>query len=305
MSYEKQKKSRIRIVQIFFAMFLVLLVQLPVEAKAATDVNKSFEEVVIVKTEDGTKCGNFGCIALDGKGGLYALKTDTESTPNYSILYYFKDYRNYKTTRSCKKYRVNQSLGHGNGMTYRDGKLYVAAGKKIMKMSTEGIVEKTYTLDMNGLSVGLDNTSISASSITYYKSDTYIVGIGKIVSGGEKKNIYVIGKFEGSQFKVTSSFIVNAGDGYKLNQDICYGKGCLYIVTSNNDVENKILCIKKFEGTVTPSQIITIEKPKQSMDNNALKGKFEAEGIAIESDGTILIGANCTTINDGVFISSN
>lgn len=56
-------------------MFAMML-QTPEEAQAAV-VKKNFEEVVVVKTEPGTECGNFGCLALDGKGGLYALKTDT------------------------------------------------------------------------------------------------------------------------------------------------------------------------------------------------------------------------------------
>ena len=38
---------------------------------------------------------------------------------------------------------------------------------------------------------------------------------------------------------------------------------------------------------------------------NDISEKFEAEGIAIESDGTIIIGANCTKVNDGVFIAIN
>lgn len=217
-----QKKTKMRnktrITQLLLALLLAMLLQIPVEAEAAT-VTKSFKEVVIVKTEEGTKCGNFGCIALDGKGGLYALKTDTtKGTPNYSILYYFKDYRNYKNTKSCKKYRVDQSLGHGNGMTYRSGKLYVADGKKIIKMSTKGIVEATYSIDVSGVSVGLN--SISASSITCYKSDTYIVGVGKIGEKDTRKNVYVIGSIEGNKFKVKSSFKVKAKDGYDMNQDI-------------------------------------------------------------------------------------
>lgn len=304
----RKTKKIIRITQMLLALLFVILLQIPVEAKAAT-VTMSFKEVVIVKTEDGTKCGNFGCIALDGKGGLYALKTDTtEGTPNYSILYYFADYKNYKNTKSCVKYKVNQSLGHGNGMTYRSGKLYVADGQKIIKMSTKGVVEATYGIDLGGVSVGLG--SISASSITYYKSDTYIVGVGKIGEDTNRKNVYVIGSIEGSKFMVKGSFKVKISDKCDMNQDICYGNSCLYIVTSqkaNPIVNNKIFCVTSFGNgqTVNPTTIIEVKKPDLSMYGNEMSGKFEAEGIAIESDGTIVLGANCTEVNDGVFVSIN
>ena len=181
------------------------MLQTPEEAQAAT-VKKDFEEVVVVKTENGTKCGNFGCLALDGKGGLYALKTDTkEGHSRYSNLYYFKDYKNYKTTKQCKMYRVDQSLGHGNGMTYRDGYLYVAAGKHIAKMTTKGVVKTFYDIDNTVETLDVQ----SASSITCYKSDTYIVGL----KNDSQEITYSIGKFEGIGEKTAKKIV----DTFKEN----------------------------------------------------------------------------------------
>ena len=149
---------------------------------------------------------------------MYALKTDTkEGHSRYSNLYYFKDYKNYKTTKQCKMYRVDQSLGH---------------------------------------------------------------------------------------------FKVDRGQAYDMIQDICYAKKCLYIVTSKmgDPIEkNRILCVNSaLTGKgLKPSTVIEITKPKKTMAGNDISEKFEAEGIAIESDGTIIIGANCTKVNDGVFIAIN
>lgn len=297
-----KKRSGIvgKIVTLLLAALIML--QTPEEAQAAT-VKKDFEEVVVVKTENGTKCGNFGCLALDGKGGLYALKTDTkEGHLRYSNLYYFKDYKNYKTTKQCKMYRVDQSLGHGNGMTYRDGYLYVAAGKHIAKMTTKGVVKTFYDIDNTVETLDVQ----SASSITCYKSDTYIVGL----KNDSQEITYSIGKFEGNKFKVLSIFKVDRGQAYDMIQDICYAKKCLYIVTSKMGApieKNRILCVNSaLTGKgLKPSTVIEITKPKKTMAGNDISEKFEAEGIAIESDGTIIIGANCTKVNDGVFIAIN
>lgn len=283
-------------------MMFAMMLQTPEEAQAAV-VKKNFEEVVVVKTEPGTECGNFGCLALDGKGGLYALKTDTmEGHTQYSNLYYFKNYKNYKNTKEFKRYRVDQSLDHGNGMTYRNGYLYVAAGNHIAKMTTKGVVKAFYTIDNSIKTI----KNQSASSITCYKSDTYIVGLGK------KSNtiVYGIGKIENKKFKVTSIFSVNRDQGYDMTQDICYAKKCLYIVTSQSGDpinKNRILCVNtSLNGTgIIPDTVIEVKKPKKDMDGNATISKFEAEGIGIETDGTILISANCEASDDGVFLAIN
>ena len=71
--------------------------------------------------------------------------------------------------------------------------------------------------------------------------------------------------------------------------------------------KNRILCVNSaLTGKgLKPSTVIEIKKPKKTMAGNDISEKFEAEGIAIESDGTIIIGANCTKVNDGVFIAIN
>lgn len=129
-------------------LMCVLLLTAASERGMAAD---GLSKVVSIPNKD--KCTNFGTLATDGSN-LYCLKTN--SSDDKSALFKYSG-------GVPKHVKTIANLGHGNGMEYYEKYLYVAAGEKIVKLSTSGAVINTYGMKEK------------VTAITHYKDNKFIL----------------------------------------------------------------------------------------------------------------------------------
>lgn len=237
---------------------------------------------------------NPGGFALDGMKG-YCLKTYTgkslpEKTNKASVLMSSSNVSNTKLSRVGNNELT--TMGHGNGMTYYNGALYVAAynrdvkpiQKQIAKVGVDGYLKSIYECDD------------IIGSISYYGNGKFIVGdyesketrysyqpIFYIGSLDENKKRFI----KESQFCVKNPIYDSSNPSSSVLQDICYSsKYGLFYCTKTGKTQRVY--------RVTPEQI------SKALPNVALvpvevyipKSIGEIESFAIGSDGRLYFSEN-------------
>lgn len=254
----------------------------------------------LARVRDVDGCVNFGCMALDGREA-WGLKTDMEE--NLSVLYYCRDV----FTRVTRHYRIENLLGHGNGMTCDRDFLYFAAARGDVPPQRQNRyilrLPRSFRGDLKD-AVKIE-TPDPVTAISYYKKDHVIIRVRSDVKGFMK---YAIGRIsvdeaaKSGSMRYVSYIYVNQDTAGLLTQDIYFDRSrrLLFIPVSRRDDEGLILTNRIFivdmagpreimneSRTFTPISAIAID-----MDEESGFRKFEVESLGIGPDGRIILSAN-------------
>ena len=153
-------------------------------------------------------------------------------------------------------------VGHGNGMTYYDGYLYVAGGDigraalyRVWEEenSTQAWNPQTEWTNGNGtihyekktMTLNGVNSGEQIKNIAHYDGNHFIVCLNSSYSGTTNTLTYGVGLINGTSFTVQKRFTVVAADTYSAVQDIDYKDGYLWAVLyKSNDTMNNIHLIE-------------------------------------------------------------
>ena len=204
-------------------------------------------------------CSNFGGIACNGKNDIYCIKTKQDDT--VSTIYVFKDGK-YKGSR-----KFTGKMGHGNGLTFHDGKVYVATSSNIIQ-----------SVDISKWTRVSLSAPFSIGGIAHYRDDEFLVRSGS--------KLYILKEDDNVMYKVGSIEIKNPfkENGYSVAQDICYNNGRIYLVYSRLDKKKNCILAYDLKGSIRGS-IFSEESPEL----------FEWETACWVDKKTMLIGANTST----------
>lgn len=247
-------------------------------------------------------CVNPGGFALNGVTG-YCLKTHTSGVDLKNKGSVLLSSANVDTTAftAVSKNTILTTMGHGNGMTYYKGNLYVAAydratgRREIAKLSTDGKLVATYQCDD------------IIGGIAHYNNDSFIVvdytKTGKL--NYAYKPLFHIGHFTSDRFVKDQSFSVinpsysTADDVGNVLQDIHYDyEHGLFFITLTDSVDRIY--------RVTPEQIrnakpgVDIMPKEMYLPGTAVN---EVESLSISNNGNnglMYFSENASKNNDWV-----
>ena len=229
---------------------------------------------ILVKNVGG--CTNFGGLDLNGSK-MYTIKTKSNNA-----LSYISVYNNYKkTTRSNHKYA--NCMGHGNGLAYANGRLYVAPCDKFVE------VVSTSTWKHERL-----YCDVTVCAIAHVAGNQFVIGYG----GSNKYNL-CLAEPAGNKMVIKRRWQVSNpkyAAGYTITQDIGYCKknGCVYLIYTKNNYRTNIILRAKLYAT--EPDICYTSKTSSS-------GKYEIETISFTSAGKAVIGMNLPSGKDGTFLA--
>jgi hypothetical protein len=213
---------------------------------------------------------NFGAIAMDGKR-LFALKTSQSN--KISTLFSYQDFR---TGCSYKTRKYTNQMGHGNGMCYWEGKLYIAPLDKYIQVIDE----------KNGMKRTKLTTPININSIAHYRGNLFLAGLNLI-------------RITGRAVELVKKLKLSWEDpSFPIGQDIGFHKGRLYIIRSSSEKNQNLIIRCPFDGkvgTLSPDRIYVSEKHKDL---------YEFESIDFLSN-TMVIAANVVSDKDGIFTAKD
>lgn len=288
------------------ALILLFTLYLPDRIVYTTAITSTSKEK-LVEVPNVKGCSNFGTFCIVGSKA-YALKTNAQDSK--SVLYKIKDFSDPSKAKIVSKKTI-KGLGHGNGMDYYDGKLWVATSKypdesdaQVVALSLDGAVLDTYTAD----------TKIS--SLTRYKQGQFLVGIGNNIN--DEYTVFKTAEIDETNKRLVfrDAFSVQgpSAEDYEwvIPQDIHYNASdkCLYAVyamrrvTDRNCKDNNVFKIDLSDG-IENGRLYS-ETKRFTIDTLSKKATlFEVESWA--TDGKI----NYCAINrkgsgdDGIFKISN
>ncbi len=255
------------------------------------------------------KCVNPGAFAMNGKVG-YCLITHTASEElkdRASILLKSNDVASEDFVRVGTDYL--KTMGHGNGMTYYNGALYVASyirknnQKTISKISTQGKLLKTYTCDtcIGGISLYQENKTD--------KSKTQFILVDYDGKNGEsyaKNPTFYIGYFDDSAKKFVKQREFSAvNPTFEPTVDI-HNKKKNYLQDIYYDPVHGLFFITLTEGVdriyhITPEQIEHAVPGEPIMPKEALIPAStikEMESLSISPLGYLFIAINSSDPSD-------
>lgn len=233
------------------------------------------KKLILVKNVGG--CTNFGGLDFSGNK-MFAIKT--KSTNKLSYISVYKNYK--KATRTYHKY--SNCMGHGNGMAYANGHLYIApCDKYIQVVSTSTWKHERLYCD------------VTACSIAHVAGNQFVIGYG----GGAEYNL-CLAEPSGNKMVIKRRWKVKNpkyAAGYSITQDIGYNKknGCVYLIYTKNNYRSNIILKAKLYAT--EPEVCYTSKTSSS-------GKYEFESIGFNSAGKAVIGMNLPSGKDGTFIAS-
>ncbi len=288
----KSRKSKVLLSIVLVAVLLFSNSNtIPAQAETGSYTrlcNVPDEEVTLKDGKTKVKCTNLGTMCIVDST-LYCIKTD--STDSASVLYIIKNYTSSSATITKKtiKNKSGQvtSIGHGNGMTYYNGSIYVAtmigsgSGSQIVRINTSGVIQEGFTYNH------------SISSISYSRGGYFIVNGKQDTTGYRKYDVVSLASGKASRYK---SFYVKIADN-RISQDTHYEDGTFYIVRTVDDgnLNKNKLIIVDLSATI-------VDGKKYSYDvvdiNGSGSGKFEIESLDI-AGGKVIACANSGT--DGIF----
>ncbi len=245
--------------------------------------------------DDGIQrdCGNPGALALNGNVG-YCLRTHADrSTPfidRGSVLLSCSNVTNTSKTNSFTRVSgspdLNNLMGHGNGMTYKDGFLYVAAYNRHVNPNSRTIVK----ISTNGTSPEVFQCEKMVGGIACY-SDTEFIALDYEITPVHysKTPKFYIGELKNGNFEVSRTFCVknpiyekNDTEDSNVLQDIHYTPehGLFFIPLTNGE---KRIC------RVTPEQIEAADETTPIMPKEmyvpASEDIHEIESLADNGNG--------------------
>lgn len=233
------------------------------------------KKLILVKNVGG--CTNLGGLDLtDNK--MFTIKTKSNNKLSYISVY--KNYK--KTTRTNHKF--SSCMGHGNGLAYANGKLYIAPCDKYVE------VVSTSTWKHERL-----YCDATICSIAHVAGNQFVAGGG----GGEYYRLYIL-EPSGNKMVIKKRWTVKNpkyASGYSVTQDIGYNKknNSVYLIYTKNNYRTNIILKAKLYAT-EPDTCFT---SKTSSD-----GKYEFETIGFNSSGKAIIGMNLPSGKDGTYIAS-
>lgn len=233
------------------------------------------KKLILVKNVGG--CTNLGGLDLTGNK-MFTIKTKSNNKLSYISVY--KNYK--KTTRTNHKF--SSCMGHGNGLAYANGKLYIAPCDKYVE------VVSTSTWKHERL-----YCDATICSIAHVAGNQFVAGGG----GGEYYRLYLV-EPSGNKMVIKKRWTVKNpkyASGYSVTQDIGYNKknGSVYLIYTKNNYRTNIILKAKLYAT-EPDTCFT---SKTSSD-----GKYEFETIGFNSSGKAIIGMNLPSGKDGTYIAS-
>ena len=237
-------------------------------------VTKALKEKKIITIKDVGGCTNFGGLDIVGSK-MYTLKT--KSTNKLSYVSVYKDYK--KTARTNHKF--TNCLGHGNGMAYANGHLYVAPCDKFVEViSTSTWKHERLYCD------------VTACSIAHVAGDQFVIGYG----GREKYNL-CLAQPSGSKMIIKKRWQVanpKSAAGFTITQDIGYNKqnGYVYLILTKSNYRTNVILRAKLYST-EPDVCYTTK--------TSSSGKYEVETIAFTASGKAVIGMNLPSGKDSTF----
>ena len=148
--------------------------------------------------------------------------------------------------------------GHGNGMTYYNGYLYIASGKELdaiyrvqetnnstksFDFATTWTNQGTAHYKKEKLSVNGLNSNDNVRNIAHYSGNYFIICLQSNYSGMTNTLTFGVALLEGTSFTIQKRrFTVEQKDTYGAVQDIDYRDGYLWIVLhEKNGTKNHIL----------------------------------------------------------------
>jgi hypothetical protein len=188
---------------------------------------------ILVPNQSG--CTNFGAIALDGRQ-LFALKTAQSNKKSALMIY-----QSYKSDANCTVRTYTNQMGHGNGMTYWDGKIYVAPLDEYVQI----IDEKA------GMRRKKVKSPIVIASIAHVRDDLFMCGLTLV-------------RITDSAVEIIKRYALDWDESeFPIGQDIGYRGGHLYFVRSSKTKNSNAVVRVPFErraDTLRPDRIYLSEK---------------------------------------------
>ena len=180
-------------------------------------------------------CTNFGAIALDGRR-LFALKTAQSNKKSTLMIY-----QSYKSDANCTVRTYTNQMGHGNGMTYWDGKIYVAPLDEYVQI----IDEKA------GMRRKKIKSPIVIASIAHVRDDLFMCGLTLV-------------RITDSAVEIIKRYALDWDESeFPVGQDIGYRGGHLYFVRSSKTKNSNAIVRVPFDrqaDTLRPDRIYLSEK---------------------------------------------
>lgn len=233
------------------------------------------KKLILVKNVGG--CTNLGGLDLtDNK--MFTIKTKSNNKLSYISVY--KNYK--KTTRTNHKF--SSCMGHGNGLAYANGRLYVAPCDKFVE------VVSTSTWKHERL-----YCDVTVCAIAHVAGNQFVIGYG----GREKYNL-CFAEPSGNKMVIKRRWQVTnpkSAAGFTITQDIGYNKknGCVYLILTKNNYRTNVILRAKLYAT-EPDTCYT--------SKTSASGKYEFETIGFNSSGKAIIGMNLPSGKDGTYIAS-
>ena len=188
---------------------------------------------ILVPNRNG--CTNFGAIALDGRR-LFALKTAQSNKKSALMIY-----QSYKSDANCTVRTYTNQMGHGNGMTYWDGKIYVAPLDEYVQ-----ILDTQH--DMRRKKI---KSSIVIASIAHVRDDFFMCGLTLV-------------RITDSAVEIIKRYALDWNESaFPVGQDIGYREGYLYLVRSSKTKDSNAIVRVPFDrqaDTLRPDRIYLSEK---------------------------------------------
>ena len=180
-------------------------------------------------------CTNFGAIALDGRR-LFALKTAQSNKKSTLMIY-----QSYKSDANCTGRTYTNQMGHGNGMTYWDGKIYVAPLDEYVQI----IDEKA------GMRRKKVKSPIVIASIAHVRNDLFMCGLTLV-------------RITDSAVEIIKRYALDWDESaFPVGQDIGYRGGYLYFVRSSKTKNSNAIVRVPFDrqaDTLRPDRVYLSEK---------------------------------------------
>ncbi|MCB6992372.1 hypothetical protein LI177_02580 [bacterium 210820-DFI.6.37] len=252
-----------------------------ITATAATIANTNKYKLVSVPNKDN--CVDFGTFCINGSTA-YALKTEmTDTSTSKSALYKITNFAD-SSKATIASTKVISNLGHGNGMAYYDGYLWVATSTdEVVKMTTSGEIKKRYKTP----------DGVKVSGITYCRGGKFIVSVGNKINGAyttfktaeiDETNKTLIYK---KTFKIKAPTLKDTYDRV-TPQDHFYNSTdkCLYMVYSqrkigdSNSRYNFVFKVN-LSDTIVDGQTYTPTKKFRIHAGSSNTTLFEAESWAM------------------------
>lgn len=217
-----------------------------------------------VKSKDESDTENAVPQGMAGNGNtIYLLKWRKSTNSNVEDRSYIIKILNANTNSPKLVLPADAAyVGHGNGMVYYNGYLYVTGGdigKPVLyriweeENSTKSWNPSTEWTDGNGtihyekktMTLQGFNGGEEIRNIAHYQGDYFIVCLKSSYSGTTNTLTYGVGLLKGTTFTIQKRFTVEATDTYSAVQDIDYSDGYLWAVLyKSNDTKNNIHLIE-------------------------------------------------------------